>query len=194
MIKSMRSSAISCILGLFVTTGLASSQSRIDFSRDVEPILKARCHACHGPQVQMNGLRLDVRDKAMSGGYSGAVIRPGASSQSRLIQMVTGQIQGKIMPPSGPGLTPEETGRLRAWIDQGALWPEAAERASSNRKANHWSLRRVARPAVPSVRDASWVRNPVDAFVLAKLESEHIQPSPEADKTALIRRVSLDLI
>ena len=190
----MRSSAISCILGLFVATGLASSQSRIDFTRDIEPILKARCHACHGPQVQMNGLRLDIRDKAMAGGYSGAVIRPGASSQSRLIQMVTGQIQGKIMPPSGPSLTQEETGKLRAWIDQGALWPEATERVSSNRKTSLWSLQRVARPTVPPVRDSSWVRNPVDAFVLAKLESEHTQPSQEADKTTLIRRVSLDLI
>ena len=105
MIKSMSSSAISCILALFVSTGLARGQSRIDFARDIEPIFKARCHACHGPQVQMNGLRLDVRDRAMAGGYSGAVIRPGASSESRLFQMVTGQIQGKIMPPFGSGLT-----------------------------------------------------------------------------------------
>jgi hypothetical protein len=189
----MRSSAFSCILGLFVSTGLARSQSRIDFTRDIEPIFKARCYACHGPQVQMNGLRLDVRDRAMAGGYSGAVIRPGASSKSRLIQMVTGQIQGKIMPPSGPSLTLEETSKLRAWIDHDAVWPQVAEAASSNRKANHWSLQRVARPVVPSVRDSPWVRNPADAFVLAKLESEHIQPSPEADKTTLIRRVSIDL-
>src|SRR5215471_968962 len=127
----MRSSALSGILVLFVSVSQAGGQSRIDFTRDIEPILRARCHACHGSRVQLNGLRLDVRNRAMSGGYSGAVIRPGASSESRLIQMVTGQIQGKIMPPSGPSLTLEETGKLRAWIDQGAPWPEAAERVSN---------------------------------------------------------------
>src|SRR5437879_3706306 len=121
----MRSGAIPWLLALVLSSSLARSQSRVDFTSDIEPILKARCHACHGPQLQMNGLRLDRRDKALAGGYSGAVIQPGASSQSRLIQMVTGKVEGKIMPPSGPSLTAAEIEKLRAWIDQGAVWPES---------------------------------------------------------------------
>src|SRR2546422_1002768 len=95
----MRSGAL-WFLALFLSSSPTWSQSRVDFTRDIEPILTTRCHACHGPQLQMNGLRLDRRDKALTGGYSGAVIQPGASSQSRLIQMIAGQVQGKIMPPS----------------------------------------------------------------------------------------------
>src|SRR5690349_7946994 len=87
----MRSGAIPWILALSLSSNFARSQSRMDFTRDIEPILKTRCHACHGAQLQMNGLRLDSRDKALAGGYSGVVIQPGASSQSRLIQMLTGQ-------------------------------------------------------------------------------------------------------
>ena len=170
----------------------------VDFSKDVAPLLESRCTLCHGPQQQMKGLRLDRAQDALRGGESGAVIRPGDSARSRLIQLVAGVIPDQVMPPGGTRLTPVEVGVLRAWIDQGARWPEveAAAGASpeSRVESSHWSFRPLVRPVPPPLENASWVRNPVDRFVLAKLQSEGVEPSPEADKATLLRRLSLDLI
>ena len=180
------------------------AEIQVDFTRDVEPIF-SRCYACHGPQQQLSGLRLDRREDALRGGYSGPVIQPGGSAQSKLIHMVAGLIEGIVMPLGGEKLTPREVGILRAWIDQGADWPAArstpavperivAEIDSSAPKSSHWSFQPIRRPRVPAVRNRAWVRNPIDAFVLAKLEAEGIAPSLEADKITLIRRLSLNLI
>ena len=167
---------------------------RIDFARDIEPVLRTRCQGCHGARQQMSGLRLDVREDAIRGGHSGVVIQPGKSGDSKLIHMVAGVVEGRIMPPAGVKLTSNEIGLLRAWIDQGAVWPVTARVvAASPPKSTHWSFQPIVRPGAPSVRKSDWVRNPIDAFVLAKLESDGIQPSQEADKRKLIRRVSLDL-
>ena len=176
------------------------SKSRIDFSRQIAPILQ-RCQACHGAQQQMSGLRLDRRDDAMRGGYSGAVIQPGNSAASRLILLVAGKEEGKIMPPVGDKLTAREISLLRAWIDQGAAWPEekggevaAQPSAARAEKSAHWSFQPMRQVTPPPVRNQEWVRSPIDQFVLARLESEGIAPAPEADKVKLLRRLSLDLI
>jgi hypothetical protein len=171
----------------------------VDYQRDVQPILGQRCYACHGPSMQMNGLRLDDRVSILNGGYSGAAIKPGASAESRLIQMVSGAIEGKAMPPSGDRLTPEQIGLLRAWIDQGAVWtgepPAVSAKAQEQKqRRDHWAFFAPKRPSPPKVRDRKWIRNPIDAFVLNQLEAEKIKPSPEADRVTLIRRLSLDLI
>ena len=99
------------------------------------------------------------------------------------------------MPPEGSGepLTPEQVGVLRAWLDQGAPWPDDAKAATSE-TSDHWAFRRPVRPDPPAVRDPSWPRNPIDRFVLARLDREGLPPSPEADRPTLIRRASLDLI
>ena len=167
----------------------------VDFSRDVAPLLESRCYLCHGPQQQMKGLRLDRAEDALRGGESGAVIRPGDSARSRLIQLVAGVIPDQVMPPGGKGLSSDEVGLLRAWIDQGARWPEvdAGTVAKTRAESSHWAFRSLVRPVPPAVKDSAWVRNPVDRFVLAKLEAEGIRPSPEADRSTLIRRLSLDL-
>ncbi len=168
----------------------------VDFSKDVEPLLESRCYLCHGPQQQMKGLRLDRAEDALRGGESGAVIRPGDSARSRLIQLVAGVVPGQVMPPGGKGLAPDEVGLLRAWIDQGARWPEVDADTGPEKpqaESSHWAFRSLTRPVPPAVKDSSWVRNPLDRFVLAKLEAEGVGPSPEADKTTLIRRLSLDL-
>ncbi len=170
---------------------------RVDFVADVEPILHARCYACHGPSVQINGLRFDRREAALNGGYSGPAILPGDSGTSTLIHRVSSQVDGFRMPPAEPRLTREEVGILRAWIDQGAAWAEEVpnEAASSRIPASeHWSFRPIERPELPDVRLADWPRNPIDRFVLAKLESKGVGPSPEASKLTLLRRLSLDLI
>ena len=186
--------------------GLAAPQSSdlpppaektVDFFRDVAPLLESRCHLCHGPQQQMKGLRLDRAEDALRGGESGTVIRPGDSAGSRLIQLVAGVIPGQVMPPGGTGLTSGEVGLLRAWIDQGARWTEleAASDADpdTGAESSHWAFRTLVRPVPPAVKDSSWIRNPVDRFVLAKLEAEGVEPSPEADQATLLRRLSLDL-
>ncbi|HWB97660.1 MAG TPA: DUF1549 domain-containing protein, partial [Bryobacteraceae bacterium] len=159
----------------------------IDFSRDVAPVL-AVCQGCHGPQQQMSGLRLDSRRAALAGGKSGPALQPGDSTRSRLIRLVAG-VEKVVMPPGGSRLTAAQVGILRAWIDQGAQWPEASTVAA----ARHWSFNPPVRPAVPTVRHTTWVRNPIDAFLVARLEREGIEPAPEADRRTLLRRVSLDL-
>src|SRR5260370_1130128 len=138
----------------------------------------------------MSGVRLDQKDAALKGGASGKDILPGNSAGSRLIRLVSG-LETKVMPPIGARLTAAEIGLLRAWIDQGMDWP--APQVSQNRNSSHWAFQKIKRPDPPAVRDRAWARNPVDQFILARLETEGIPPSPEAGKLALLRRVSLDL-
>jgi hypothetical protein len=144
----------------------------------------------------MNGFRLDQKEATLKGGYSGAAIQPGKSSESLLIKKVSSSKDGFKMPPAGSALTAAEIGILSAWIDQGAVWPaqpvSTAKNSSAERKS-YWSFQPVKQPEPPLVRDRSWVRNPIDGFILAKLESEGIPPSAEADRITLIRRLSLDL-
>jgi hypothetical protein len=172
---------------------------KVDFSRDIEPIFRERCQSCHGPKLQNGGLRLDTRAGAMAGGYSGPVIKPGGSAESRLIQLVAGLKKGLVMPVGGLRLSPEQVGVLRAWIDQGAPWPEPGNNASETplartaSKSAHWAFLPPKRPVVPQLKDSSWVRNPIDAFILAEFESQSIRPSSEASRPTLIRRLSLDL-
>src|SRR5262249_7997154 len=150
----------------------------------------------HANGRHKGGLRLDNGPDALKGGNSGVVIKPGDSARSRLIELVAGLDADLQMPPKGKPLTPEEIGRLRAWIDQGAKWPAgtAAAAGSSSPQSAHWAFQPIRRPALPKVARPTWVRNSVDAFVLARLEAEHVAPSPEADRPTLIRRLSLDLL
>jgi hypothetical protein len=174
----------------------APATIHIEFTRDIQPILAGRCQSCHGPTLRSGGLRLDSRDAALAGGNSGPAIVAGNSSSSRLIRLVAGAEKDRVMPMAGPRLTAEQVGLLRAWIDQGAPWPAIAENSASEARdprTSHWAFLPPLRPPVPAVRNAAWVRNPVDAFVLSRLEAEGIEPSPEADRTTLIRRLSLDL-
>ena len=161
-----------------------AAKTKVDYSRDIEPLLSRRCYMCHGPQQQMSGLRLDRKDTALK------VIQPGNSAGSRLIHMVAGT-EKKVMPPMGARLTTAEIGLLRAWIDQGVAW-SAVETAKAA-PPTHWSFRPVTHPSPPAVRDRAWPRNPIDNFILARLESEGIAPSPETSKATLIRRASLDI-
>lgn len=182
---------------LFLFAGLVAgaqtgSAPEIRFERDVLPVLR-QCQGCHGERQQMSGLRLDSRKAALAGGYSGAVIVPGDSGKSKLIALVSGA--GKlVMPPAGSRLTSQQVNTLRAWIDQGAKWPEADQTAAKTKPVEtHWSFLAPTKRQPPNVRNAAWVRNAIDAFILARLDAEGITPAPEADRNTLIRRVSLDL-
>ena len=166
----------------------------VDFSEQVEPILRDRCYACHGVNVQMNGLRLDERSHALKGGDSGLPsVIPGDSAQSLLIRTVAGLDPDRVMPKTGDRLTSEEIGLLRAWIDDGAPYAELHDSSPADGK-DHWSFQPLTSPPVPEVKNADWVRNPIDAFVLAKLEERGWKPSPPAGNEPLLRRIYLDLI
>src|SRR5262245_52158083 len=156
--------------------------ARVEFNRDVRPILSDKCYTCHGPGTQMATLRFDIEAEAKKAlrGDRYAIV-PNDPEHSVMLARVTSTDPKLRMPQRGEPLTPREVDVLRRWIAQGATWQK------------HWAYIPPERPAVPAVRDSKWVRNPIDAFVLARLEQKGLKPSPEADKATLIRRVSLDL-
>ncbi|MCY4598049.1 MAG: PSD1 and planctomycete cytochrome C domain-containing protein [Bryobacterales bacterium] len=177
-----------------------SSVAAVDFVRDVEPILHQRCYLCHGSQQQMSDLRLDSREAALKGGVSGRVIEPGAPDASKLIARISSPDDGFRMPPGGDALSVSDRAILRDWIAAGAPWPDS--HASSGVSAvqgeaaatSHWAFRPVARPELPAVERSGWARNPIDRFILRKLEAEGLEPSPEAARHTLLRRVHFDLV
>lgn len=168
-----------------------------DFERDVEPILHQRCYLCHGSQQQMSGLRLDSRESAYESREAGPAVVPGDPEASGLIQRIESAEDGFRMPPGAAPLSAADKATLRAWIAAGAAWPDhlasPAERVVSSGAESHWAFQPVVRPEPPSVQRADWVRNTIDRFVLAKLESEGLAPSPEAPAHTLLRRMHFDL-
>lgn len=171
-----------------------AASRQVDFVKDVQPLLEKYCLKCHGPEKQKSGYRVDVRDVALKGGDDHAPnIVPGKSAESPLIHFVAGLDEDMLMPQKGERLAAEEIGLLRAWIDQGANWPAEAQKADP--KKTHWAFQPLKRPEVPVVKDAkAEIRDPVDAFVLAKLAEKNLSLSPEADRRTLIRRLSFDLL
>ncbi len=165
------------------------AENAVDFKRDVQPIFQARCTRCHGAEQQRSQLRLDSRTGALRGGMSGAVVLPGDSRGSALFQRITGVLQPS-MPFEGSPLPAEEIARIQTWIDAGA--PGAVDAEPPDQR--HWAYRKPVRPEPPAVANAAWIRNPIDRFVLARLEREGLTPAPEANRETLIRRVSLDLV
>lgn len=169
-----------------------TASGSVDFVRDVQPIFAKSCYSFHGPQKQKSDYRLDVRQVALRGGSTGGAIVAGHSSDSKLIQYVAGLDEETVMPPKGDRLSADQIALLRAWIDQGARWPDGADAKVADQE--HWSLKPLVRPAIPQPKDAAAVRTPIDAFILAKLEARGMALSPPADKRTLIRRVTYDLI
>ena len=153
-------------------------------------MLAKSCLGCHNEQTKMSGLSLATREAAMLGGGRGSAVIPGEPEQSLLVAAITRDGALK-MPPTGP-LPDEEARALTSWVRDGAAWGD--DSAPARATASHWSFQPVRRPAPPTVNDAAWVRNPVDRFILAKLEEKGVAPSEPADRRTLIRRVSLDLL
>jgi hypothetical protein len=171
---------------LFSFTGaLAGAQppgGRIEYNRDIRPIITENCFACHGPDKnQRKGkLRLDVREVAVER----QAIVPGKPAESKLIEHIFSEDPDEVMPPpkSRKVLTAEQKSLLKQWIAAGAEYEM------------HWAYMPLKRPVVPQTKNQGWVRNPIDAFILSTLESKQIQPSKEAPRSELLRRLSLDLI
>jgi len=157
----------------------ATPPSEVRFSRDILPLLAENCYQCHGPdaKARKGGLRLDTQDGART------VLAPGNSAASEIVERITSAEPGKVMPPpkTNRKLSPEQIALLRRWIDSGAPW------------GKHWAYEPPQRSPLPGVKEKSWPRNPIDHFVLARLEQEGLRPSPEADAITLLRRLSLDL-
>ncbi|MCS6919968.1 MAG: PSD1 and planctomycete cytochrome C domain-containing protein, partial [Fimbriimonadales bacterium] len=170
--------------------GQASSTrgGKVDFAREVLPVFRASCFPCHGPNRRQGGLRLSNRAEAFKGGISGAVIIPGDAENSLLVKRISSDELGPRMPKGMTALSPEQIETIKRWINEGAHWPDDAENAV------HWAFVPPKRPPIPEVRNKQWVRNPIDAFILHRLEQEGLSPSPEASRETLIRRVYLDLI
>ncbi len=190
-------------------SALASSRNsiQISFDRDIRPIFAARCLSCHGEKKQSGGLRLDGKGHAMRGGQGGPVIVAGKSMESRLYQRVTALVDDQRMPPTGERLSPAEVSALKAWIDAGAEWSDADEAKSERgdgwkNQARHWAWQPIRRPSIPELasRDPQsairnrGIRNPIDSFIAARLAQAGLKMSPHADRRALIRRLSFDLL
>jgi Protein of unknown function (DUF1553)/Protein of unknown function (DUF1549)/Planctomycete cytochrome C len=166
--------------------GAAAARPKVDFNREVRPILAKNCFACHGQDEakRAKGLRLDLRESAVKPLKNGDVaIVPGDPDSSELIARLTEEDETLRMPPKKTGnrLTPAEVETLRRWVEQGAAY------------ARHWALIPPEALPLPKVGDASWPRNGIDFWILHRLERAGLKPSPEADKYTLLRRVSLDL-
>ena len=174
------------------------ADANVDFLRDIQPILAKRCYGCHGPEKQKSSLRLDSREFTLKGGDNGPAVIPGKSTQSLLFQVVTGtHDEISAMPRGKKRLTTQQIDLLRRWIHEGAKWStEASARRvlASSPERGHWAFKAPTRPEPPAVKRREWIRNPIDRFVLARLEKEGLGPSPEADRITLVRRLSLDLI
>lgn len=164
----------------------ARAAGKIQYNRDIRPILSENCYQCHGPDHNHRkaGLRLDVKDEAFKKLDSGnTAIVASDPEHSELLRRITTTDDDDHMPPakSGKKLTPSQIDLLKQWISEGAEWQ------------GHWAYQKVQRPEIPDVKSKEWLRNQIDNFVLARLEKEGLNPSSEADKSALIRRLSFDL-
>jgi mono/diheme cytochrome c family protein len=162
-----------------------------ELATEVHALFTKHCISCHGPEKQKNGLRLDSRAAVLAGGDSGPAIALSNAAISLLYSNVAGLNPDSVMPPKGEPLTSNEVALVKWWINAGAPWPTGTVSLVSG--SAHWSFKPPIRPAVPKVKDTKWVRNEIDAFILARLEAEETKPSAEADPYTLIRRLSLDL-
>jgi hypothetical protein len=158
----------------------------VDFQREVRPILSENCFACHGPDedARKANLRLDLHDGALAARRNGTPIAPGKPDDSLVYKKIIEPNPARRMPPlsTHKTLTDAQKQTIRLWIEQGARWGQ------------HWAFVAPSRPPLPAVKGQKWARTPIDRFVLAKMEQSGLAPNPEAERRALIRRVSLDLV
>ncbi len=164
--------------------------AKIDFANEILPILKSHCYDCHSSKKHESGFRLDMRDNAFKGGDLGEkTILPGDAAKSPLFRYANGDEPDLLMPPKDSGKEPlsgKQLDKLRIWIDEGATWPDEFAGTS---ESLHWSLQPLIKPSAPLTS-----KNPIDAFVSAKLTANTLTPNAEADRRTLIRRLSFDLI
>jgi hypothetical protein len=167
------------------------------FEKKVRPVLAEQCYKCHGPEKQKAELRLDSRAAILKGSDNGPVVVPGQPDKSSLIKSIRHEGDMK-MPEKAPKMPDDQIAALTEWVKLGAPWPENDKPAASNNNAalvkTHWSFQPIRNWPVPAVKDAGkWAQDPLDRFVLAKLEAKNLPPSPIASRYTLIRRASFTL-
>jgi hypothetical protein len=192
---------------LSVLAGYPSSAAKQEdeqrIARQAVAILQARCVVCHGKDKE-SGLDLRTREGLLKGGSRGAAVKPGDADESLLYRFVVGEERPRM--PMGEELSEYQIALMKQWIDKGAIWEDgetrgqggkekayAASKPITDEQRNYWAFRKPERPQIPKVKNQSWVRTPIDAFILARLEGKGLRPSPRADKRTLIRRVTFDL-
>jgi hypothetical protein len=174
------------LVALIFSISLSAQTVPPDFDKEVQPLLNS-CLTCHSSQLATGGLALDSREALLKGGSRGAAVTPGHPEQSLLIAAV--KRTGELKMPPGKALDSQQVVVLERWVQAGAPWGEKADAGD----AKPWAFRVPQRTELPSVKRADWAKNPIDRFILAKLEAKDIAPAAEADKDALLRRATLDL-
>ncbi len=172
------------------------------FETKVRPILAEHCFRCHGPEKQKGHLRVDSRGSLLQGGELGAAIVPGDAEKSLLIKAIRQTDPEFKMPPSGK-LNADQINDIARWVGMGAPWPgseknpvklvKKTEKEITDKDREHWSFQPIKRPPTPSVKNAAWVANPIDAFIAAKLDGKSLAPNPPATKTEVVRRLYYNL-
>ncbi len=184
-----------CVVAGMLGERIRAAEGEIDFANQVRPILLKYCSECHGAKEQKSEFRVDLGSRLLEGGNSGTAVEPGKPEESLLLKSLMGAEDVVAMPPKDPKPSPEEIALIREWIAKGAKVPpdEYLPAMEGKEKSKHWSYQPIIRPNLPEVGMQGWVKNPIDRFVLAKLEAVGMTPSEEADRETLLRRVSLDL-
>ena len=170
-----------------------AESAAVDYVGQIKPILTRHCVACHGAVKPRGALRLDTAAAALKGGKNGPAVVVGNGDESPLVTAVRGDGPSERMPLNRPALADAEIKLLEAWIDQGAR-ANPDEQPGLPPRQSHWAFVAPTRPAVPQVASPRWPRNPIDRFILARLEHASLHPSAEADRATLLRRVSLDVV
>ena len=177
----------------FLPAASLPTGQKVDFFHEIQPILRESCYSCHGPEKQKGGLRLDSKVRAFQGGEDGPAIVPGHSEQSPLVSRLQSAKPDERMPKKADPFSAEKIALVRAWIDQGANWPESVP-VTNVESTKHWAFQPFQRKDPPTVTNSTWGRTPIDRFILAKLEAKQIQPNPPVDRRRLVRRAYFDLI
>jgi len=171
-------------------TGTLPAATPVDYLRDVKPVLAQHCYRCHGASQQKGGMRADTVAFLKAGGDAGSALKPGKADETLLLRVILGSHDEIAqMPYKKPPLPEAAVAKIRAWLDQGAPAPAKEE----PEKDLHWAFVPPVRSEPPAVKQTGWAKNPIDRYILARLETEKIAPAPEADRVTLLRRASLDL-
>ena len=204
---AIRFAAVSLTGGLLLLAAWPELRAAepVSFSRQIRPIFETSCWKCHGAAMQLSRLDLRMRETALKGGDHGPAIVPGNAGESRLFRLVSGG-EKPAMPMDGTKLTGEQISAIKSWIEQGAPWdnagaaptqpqaPVAIDEAPIPPEARkYWAYQKLLRRPAPEVRNVSWSRHPIDAFLMKAMEERGLAPAPEADVRTLVRRAYLDL-
>ncbi|MFK5922725.1 MAG: PSD1 and planctomycete cytochrome C domain-containing protein [Verrucomicrobiota bacterium] len=183
------------VFALFLVLPALLVAAPVDFVRDVRPIFQKHCYECHGEKKQKSELRLDIKELALKGGDTHQPdIIAGKAEQSPLIHLVTSADVDERMPAEGDALSAGEIAILKAWIDQGALWPDGVDLVELEDPRDHWAFKPLPEQVLPPViKNQSWGSGDLDVFILARLMQEGLKPSAAADRRTWLRRVTFDL-